>query len=74
MNNKKAYFVDNETYALYELSTLNRKLLEKVHPDWIQYDFQKQPEQLEEVYLFFKQYGKLLAHGKLLNIFVGLTV
>lgn len=74
MENKKAYFVDNETYELYELSASKRKKLEKSHPQWTRYDLDKNTKELEEVYVFFKQHGRLLAHPKFRNVFVGLTV
>jgi hypothetical protein len=72
--NRKAYFVDNETYELYELSVSKRKKLEKNHPNWLQYDCVKNKKDLEEVFSYFKNHGKFLAHSKFQNVFVGLTV
>ena len=74
MENKKAYFVDNETYAVYELSTSKRKQLEKKHPNWILYDCEKNTDELKDVENYFKTNGKLIAHYRWKNIFVGLTV
>jgi len=71
--NRKAYFVDNETYDLYELSIGKRKELEEKQPNWINYDFIKNSEALTEVFAFFKANGKLLAYARLRNIFVGIT-
>lgn len=74
MEDKKAYFVDNETYELYELSTSKRKQLEKKHPNWVHYDCDKNTDDLKDVEYFFKRNGKLLAHQSWRNVFVGLTV
>jgi hypothetical protein len=74
MENKKAYFVDNETYDLYELSASKRKKLENKHPEWFNYDCEKNTKALNEVEEFFKKNGKLLAHQSWRNVFVGLTV
>jgi len=74
MMDKKAYFVDNETYDLYELSTSKRKQLEKNHPEWFNYNCEKNAEALTEVEDFFKKNGKLLARQLWKNVFVGLTV
>ena len=73
MENKKAYFVDNETYDLYELSASKRKQLEKKHPEWFNYDCERKTKALNEVEEFFKKNGKLLAHQSWRNVFVGLT-
>lgn len=74
MENKKAYFVDNETYELYELSASKRKQLEKKHPKWVHYDCENNTDELKDVEDFFKRNGKLLAHQSWRNVFVGLTV
>jgi hypothetical protein len=74
MENKKAYFVDNETYDLYELSASKRKQLEKKHPHWFNYDCDNDTDNLNSVFDFFKNNGKLLAHQSWRNVFVGLTV
>jgi hypothetical protein len=74
MENKKAYFVDNETYELYELSASKRKQLEKKHPKWVYYDCERNTNDLNEVLEFFRAHGKLLAHQSWRNVFVGLTV
>jgi len=74
MNTLKAYFVDNETYEIYELSASKRKQLEKKHPDWLYYDCEKNTKDLAEVKAFFQTHGKLLARQVWKNVFVGLTV
>jgi len=71
---KKAYFVDNETYELYELSASKRKQLEKKHPNWARYDCEKNTKDLNDVFEFFQTHGKLLAHQSWRNVFVGLTI
>jgi hypothetical protein len=71
---KKAYFVTSDTEELYELSSSKRKQLEKLYPKWNQLDCEKNYDELNEVYEFFKKHGKLLGHPKFNNVFVGLTV
>jgi hypothetical protein len=73
MIHKKAYFLDNETCFLYELSPREKKRLEKKHPKWVSYDCEKNKADLDEVFNFFKTNGKVLAFPYLQNIFVGLT-
>jgi hypothetical protein len=72
--NRKAYFVDNEISIILELSINKRKQLEKKHPNWVNYDCEKNYEQLKEVYTYFKKYGKVIASPTFYNVFVGLTV
>ena len=74
MENKKAYFVTSDAEELYELSSSKRKQLEKLFPNWQTFDCDRNYEELNKVYEFFKEHGKLLAHPKFNNIFVGLTV
>lgn len=69
---KKAYFVTSDTEQLYELSLSKRRKLEKLYPKWRLFDYDKNYEELNEVYNFFKKHGKLLGHPKFNNIFVGL--
>jgi hypothetical protein len=73
MENKKAYFVTSDTEELYELSLSKRKQLEKRFPKWTEFDCEKNYNELNEVYNFFRKHGKLLAHPKFNNVFVGLT-
>lgn len=70
----KAYFVDNDTEELFELTESKKKQLEKKHPNWIHYNVESHPEELNDVHVFFKKYGKKVAGRSLRNIFVGLTV
>lgn len=74
MENKKAYFVTSDTEELYELSFRNRKKLDKLFPKWREFDCDKNYNELNQVYEFFKKNGKLLGHPKFNNVFVGLTV
>jgi len=74
MENKKAYFVTSDTEELYELSLSKRKQLEKLYPNWRELNCDNNYDELNEVYNFFKKNGKLLAHPKFNNVFVGLTV
>jgi hypothetical protein len=74
MENKKAYFVTSDGEELYELSSNKRKQLEKLYPEWTEFDCEKNYDELNEVYEFFKNHGKLLGHPKFNNVFVGLTV
>lgn len=71
---KKAYFVTSDTEELYELSSSKIKQLEKLHPKWRKFCCEKNYEELNEVYEFFKKHGKLLGHPKFNNVFVGLIV
>ena len=71
---KKAYFVNSEADELYELSSRERRKLEKLYPKWLEMDCEKNYQELNEVYDFFKKHGKLLANPLFNNIFVGLTV
>jgi hypothetical protein len=73
MANKKAYFVDNETEEVYELSFKKRQQLERKHPYWFDYNCDLHYEQLSEVSDFFKEHGKLVACSHYYNVFVGLT-
>jgi hypothetical protein len=73
MENKKSYFVNTETEELYELSAQKTKQLEKTHPEWVKYSHDRDFDELNYVYQFFKTNGKLLAHPKFKNVFVGLT-
>ena len=70
---KKTYFVTSDTEELYELSSSKRKQLEKLYPKWNEFDCEKNYEELNGVYEFFKNHGKLLGHPKFNNVFVGLT-
>jgi len=72
MEKKKAYFVNTQPESVYELSFTKRRRLEKQHPYWQQYNVGDNPEELQEVYEFFKKNGKLLGDDKTLNLFVGL--
>jgi phage-related protein len=74
MENKKAYFMDNATHDLYELSASKRKQLEKNHPKWFNYDLDRNNKELSDVEEFFKKNGKLLTRQSWRNVFVGLTV
>jgi hypothetical protein len=74
MENKKSYFVTSDKEEVYELSTSKTKQLEKKHPNWTKYQNYDNFEELKEVYDFFKTNGKLIAHPKFLNVFVGLTL
>jgi hypothetical protein len=74
VENKKAYFVTSDTEELYELSLSKRKQLEKLYPNWVKFNCDKNYDELNEVYEFFKKNGKLLGHPKFNNVFVGLTV
>lgn len=73
MRNTKSYFVTSDREELYELSSGKTKQLEKKHPNWVDFDCEKNLEELCEVYEFFKEHGKLLGHPQFKNIFVGLT-
>jgi hypothetical protein len=73
MENKKAYFVTSDTEELYELSQIKRKQLEKLYPNWTKFDCDNNYDELNEVYDFFKNNGKLIAHPKFNNVFVGLA-
>jgi len=74
MENKKAYFVTSDTEELYELSSSKRKQLDKRFPKWVEFNCEKNYDELNEVYEFFKKYGKLVGHPQFNNVFVGLTV
>lgn len=71
---KKAYFVTSDTEELYELSSSKIKQLEKLHHKWRKFCCEKNYEELNGVYEFFKKHGKLLGHPKFNNVFVGLIV
>jgi DNA modification methylase len=73
MTNKKAYFVDNETEEVYELSFKKKQQLEKKHPYWFDYNSDFNYQQLLEVVDFFKKHGKLVACRHYYNVFVGLV-
>lgn len=74
MENKKAYFVDNNTDYVYELSASKRKQLEKKHPNWYDYSCEKNYEELNDVFDYFKSHGKLVSCPRWRNAFVGLSV
>jgi hypothetical protein len=74
MENKKAYFVISDTEELYELSSSKRKQLDKLFPKWNELNCEKNYDELNKVYDFFKKHGKLLGHPKFNNVFVGLIV
>lgn len=74
MKHTKAYFLENEQEELYELSASKRKRLEKQFPNWHAFNCEDNYEELNKVYEFFKEHGKLVGHGELSNLFVGLTV
>lgn len=71
MNTDKAYFVDVEFGRLYQLSAAKRKQLEKKHPNWFDYDLDKNENELYEVNNFFKEHGKLFASYQNKNLFAG---
>lgn len=71
MNTDKAYFVDVELGKLYELSKAKKQLLEKKHPNWYDYDLDKNENELYEVNNFFKQHGKVFASYQYKNLFAG---
>lgn len=72
MGNNKAYFVDNETEDIYEISASKRIQLERLHPNWSEYVSDRNPNDLIAVYRFFIVNGKLIANKKSRNIFIGL--
>jgi len=72
MIDTKAYFLTNDTEELYEISASKRKKLEKQYPNWAKFDCDKNFEELNKVYEFFKTHGNLIAHPKFNNLFVGL--
>lgn len=74
MENKKAYFVTSDAEELYELSSSKRKQLDKRFPKWTEFDCEKNYDELNEVYEFFKKHGKLVGHPRFNNVFIGLTV
>lgn len=73
MKNQSAYFVDADQESVWVLSFSKRKQLEKKHPKWSGYNCEKNYEDLNEVYEFFKAHGKLVAGLVDSNLFVGLT-
>lgn len=72
MGNCKAYFVDNETEDIYEISASKRIQLERLYPNWYEYVSDRNPNDLIDVYSFFVTNGKLIASRKNRNIFIGL--
>lgn len=72
MNNTKSYFVNNETNEVYELSISKTKQLNKLYPKWTAFNCEDNYLDLSNVYEFFKQNGKLLAHPHFENVFIGL--
>ena len=72
MKNQKAYFVVSDSEQLYELSASKKKQLEKKHPNWNRYTGDRNYEELQEVFTFFKKNGKLVGHVQYNNVFVGL--
>ena len=69
----KAYFVNTETDEVYELPDKHRKQLESIYPNWVLFDDEKNPGELQCVLCFFQTKGKLVAHSRLRNVFVGLA-
>ena len=74
MGKTKAYFLEAEQEELYELSASKRKKLEQLFPNWNSFNCNKNYEELNKVYEFFRKHGKLVGHGKFENLFVGVTV
>lgn len=70
--NYKSYFVNSENEEVYELSVSKTKQLEILHPNWTKYQCESNFLELNNVYEFFKENGKLLACPKFKNVFVGL--
>lgn len=72
METKKAYFVNNDTEELFELSPSKRKQLDKLFPNWTLFNCENNYDDVHSVYDFFKQHGKLVGHPQFKNVFVGL--
>jgi len=68
----KAYFVNNETEEVFELSAKGKKQLDKTHPNWTSYNCESNYKELYDVAAFFEEQGKKVACQGFKNVFVGL--